>query len=66
MEGFIVTDFLEKYPEAIEEMKSWVNEGKIIYKEDIQEELENAPKTLQRLYTGKNKGKQLLKLGDPE
>ena len=66
MEGFIVTDFLEKYPEAIEEMKSWVNEGKIIYKEDIQEGLENAPKTLQRLYTGKNKGKQLLKLGDPE
>ena len=66
MEGFIVTDFAEKFPEAIEEMKSWVNEEKIIYEEDIQEKLENAPKTLQRLYTGMNKGKQLLKLGDPE
>ncbi|MDG2061336.1 MAG: NADP-dependent oxidoreductase [SAR86 cluster bacterium] len=66
MEGFIVTDYVEKFPEAIEEMKNWVDEGKIIYEEDIQEELENAPKTLQRLYTGMNKGKQLLKLGDPE
>ena len=66
MEGFIVSDFLKKFPDAIEEMKSWVNEGKIIYAEDIQLGLENAPKTLQRLYTGQNKGKQLLKLGDPD
>jgi hypothetical protein len=44
----------------------WESEGKIIYQEDIQEGIENAPETLLRLYTGKNKGKQLLKIADPE
>ena len=34
--------------------------------EGIQEGIENAPETLLRLYTGKNKGKQLLKISDPD
>ena len=66
MEGFIVLDYVSKFPEAVEELKGWVKEGKIVYKEDIQEGLENAPATLVRLYTGQNVGKQLLKVSDPE
>ena len=65
MEGFIVLDYMDKFPEAIGELMQWVQEGKIIYQEDIQEGIENAPDTLLRLYTGKNKGKQLLKIADP-
>ena len=66
MEGFIVLDYAPKFPKAIEEISGWVREGKIIYKEDIQEGLENAPSTLVRLYTGQNVGKQLLKISEPE
>mgnify|MGYP006241432087 FL=1 len=66
MEGFIVLDYMDKFPEAIGELMQWESEGKIIYQEDIQEGIENAPETLLRLYTGKNKGKQLLKIADPE
>ena len=40
-------------------------EEELIYREDIAEGLENAPSTLLRL-SGKNRGKQLLKLADPE
>jgi NADPH-dependent curcumin reductase CurA len=32
----------------------------------VQEGFDNIPATLQRLYTGQNKGKQLLKIADPE
>ena len=66
MEGFIVLDYMDRFPEAIGELMQWVQEGKIIYQEDIQEGIENAPDTLLRLYTGQNKGKQLLKIADPE
>ena len=66
MEGFIVLDYMDKFPEAIADLMKWVQEGKIIYQEDIQEGIENAPDTLLRLYTGKNQGKQLLKVADPD
>ena len=66
MEGFIVLDYASKFSEAVNDLIAWVNEGKIIYEEDIQEGLENAPATLLRLYTGKNIGKQLLRISDPE
>jgi NADPH-dependent curcumin reductase len=65
MEGFLVFHYASKYPEAIAEMSKWLAEGKIINKIDLAEGLENAPKTIIRLFTGANFGKQLLKLGNP-
>jgi NADPH-dependent curcumin reductase len=66
MEGFLVFHFLQRYPEAIAEMSKWYAEGKLKNKVDLQHGLENAPKTIIRLFTGANFGKQLLKLGDPQ
>jgi hypothetical protein len=66
MEGFIVLDYLDRFPEAISNLSNWVKEGKINYLEDIQEGIENAPDTLVRLFTGQNFGKQLLKISDPD
>jgi hypothetical protein len=48
--------------EAIQELSKWLMEGKIKHREDIQEGIENCPKTLNRLFTGENKGKQILKI----
>jgi NADPH-dependent curcumin reductase CurA len=39
--------------------------GKLQWREDIQEGFENIPATLERLYAGKNQGKQLLRLAEP-
>ena len=66
MEGFIVLDYAKEFPKAIKQLSEWVSEGKIIYQEDIAEGLENAPDALLRLYSGKNIGKQLLKIADKE
>tara|TARA_B100000963_G_scaffold74250_2_gene62400 strand:- start:829 stop:1836 length:1008 start_codon:yes stop_codon:yes gene_type:complete len=62
MQGFLVLDYLSKSEKALEEIATWVLEGNIQHREDIQEGIENCPQTLNRLFTGKNKGKQLLKI----
>ena len=51
---------LEASKEAIPDLLKWVGEGKLHWQADVQQGFENAPKTLQRLYTGANFGKQLL------
>ncbi len=65
MEGFIILDYAPRFQEAIAGLSKWVMEGKIKYQEDIQEGLENAPEAFLRIFTGKNLGKQLLKVNDP-
>ncbi|MBL08751.1 MAG: NADP-dependent oxidoreductase [Rhodobiaceae bacterium] len=65
MEGFIVIDYAERFPDAIIDLGRWVSEEKIVYREDIAEGLENCPETLGNLFKGKNLGKQLLKLANP-
>jgi len=65
MQGFIVLDYLDRAGEAIDALTGWVMNGEIAWREDIQEGFENIPATLQRLFTGENVGKQLLKLADP-
>lgn len=65
MEGFIVLDFMDRAGEAVESLSKWVREGKLQHEEDILEGLENAPAALVRLFEGKNRGKQLVKIADP-
>jgi NADPH-dependent curcumin reductase CurA len=65
MEGFLVFHFLRQFPEAIADLTKWYAEGKLKNQVDLQQGLENAPKTIIRLFTGANFGKQLLKLADP-
>ena len=66
MEGFLVFHFAQQYPQARAELAKWLAEGKIKNQIDLQRGLENAPKTIIRLFTGANFGKQLLTLGSPE
>ncbi len=63
MEGFIILDYAKRFPEAVGALLGWIKEGKLKYAEDIQEGIENAPETFERIFTGKNRGKQLLKVG---
>ena len=65
MEGFIVIDYAAKFGEAAQELTEWITSGKLVFQEDIQEGFENTPRTFLRLFEGKNVGKQLLKIADP-
>lgn len=65
IEGFIVLDYLPRALEALISLTHWVKQGKLVQAVDMQEGFDNIPKTLTRLFTGENKGKQLLKLAEP-
>jgi NADPH-dependent curcumin reductase CurA len=62
MEGFLVMDFQARYAEAQAELGRWLAEGKLHYREDVVEGLENAPKALLRLFDGSNTGKLMVKI----
>ena len=62
MEGFILSDYQGQFAWARERLAKWIRSGALRYKEDVQHGLENAPRTLGRLFKGENFGKQLLKL----
>jgi NADPH-dependent curcumin reductase len=64
MEGFIVSDFMKRAPEAVAALAGWVSSGQLVDRVDVQEGLEKAPATLRRLFRGENTGKQLLKVTD--
>ena len=65
MEGFIVLDYMPRAAEAIGDLLKWIGAGELKYQIDLQEGFDNIPDTLQRLFTGANLGKQLLKIADP-
>jgi len=65
MQAFLVIQYAHQFKEARAEMAKWLKEGKIKNQIDLAHGLENAPKTIIRLFTGANLGKQLLKIADP-
>ena len=60
-QGFLVPQFGAEFPEGIQQMAEWIKDGKITYREDILEGLENTPKAFIRMLKGVNKGKQLVR-----
>jgi NADPH-dependent curcumin reductase CurA len=64
--GFILFDHIANAPQAIADLSRWSAEGEIVVEEDIQEGFENTPATFLRLFEGRNLGKQLLRIADPE
>jgi NADPH-dependent curcumin reductase CurA len=62
VQGMIVFDWQERYPEANQALLELVAAGKLKYRESILEGLERAPKGLIGLLKGENFGKQLVKL----
>ena len=62
LQGFIVSDHLDRWPVALKELASLVREGKLKYRETVTEGLENAPRAFIGLLKGENLGKQIVKL----
>ena len=62
--GFIVFDFAKQQPEFLAEVAPLVREGKIKYREDVVDGLENAPRALIGLLRGENFGKVIVRVAD--
>jgi hypothetical protein len=62
IEGFIVSEHMEVWPEALKELATMVATGKLKYRETIADGLAAAPEAFLGLLKGRNFGKQLVKL----
>nr|WP_295084245.1 NADP-dependent oxidoreductase [uncultured Roseateles sp.] len=63
MQGFIIfDDYGHRYPEFAKDMGQWLAQGKIKFREDIVDGLENAPQAFIGLLEGKNFGKLIVRV----
>ncbi|MED4800149.1 NADP-dependent oxidoreductase [Bacillus atrophaeus] len=65
MQGFIVSDYSERFPEGAKQLAEWLKDGKLHYEETITEGFDKIPDAFLGLFQGKNKGKQLIKVSEP-
>lgn len=64
LRGFIYWDFADQRPVFEREVAGWIAEGRIHYREDVVEGLQNAPEAFIGMLEGRNFGKLLIKVGD--
>jgi NADPH-dependent curcumin reductase len=62
IEGFVVGEHMDVWPDALKELSTLVASGKLKPRESIAQGIESAPEALLGLLKGKNFGKQLVKL----
>jgi NADPH-dependent curcumin reductase CurA len=66
MQGFLVLDYIDRFPEAVLTLVQWVSDGRIKWRDHVVEGLEQAPHALNMLFTGENTGKLMVQVGpDP-
>ncbi len=62
LQGFVIFDHQHRYEEAVSRLADWVRAGKLRYREDILDGIEQAPGAIAGLYRGENLGKRLIRL----
>ncbi len=62
VEGFLVMDYAARREEGLRKLSEWVRSGKIKYRERIAEGIENAPRAFMEMLSGRNIGKQLVRV----
>ncbi|MCO5411377.1 NADP-dependent oxidoreductase [Ralstonia mojiangensis] len=62
IEGFIVSEHMDVWPEALRELGGFVAQGELKFRESVAQGLASAPEAFMGLLKGKNFGKQLVKL----
>jgi NADPH-dependent curcumin reductase CurA len=63
MEGIVVFDYADRYPEAVRDIAQWMAEGRFRSREDVVDGIDAFPEALLRLFDGANFGKLVLRVG---
>ncbi len=62
MQGFVILDHPEHAGVARPQLAEWIRQGRLHYREDVLEGIEQAPDAIAGLYRGENLGKRLIRL----
>jgi NADPH-dependent curcumin reductase CurA len=63
LQGFIVSDHDDRYPDFLAEVAPWVRDGELRYRETVVDGIENVPAAFAGLFRGDNVGKMLVRVG---
>jgi hypothetical protein len=63
LQGFIVSNHFDMMPAFIADMRRWIEEGKMKWRETIYDGIERAPEAFIGLFKGENMGKALVRVG---
>jgi NADPH-dependent curcumin reductase CurA len=64
LRGFIVSDHMDMAPDFLRDAAGWIREGRLRYREDIVDGLENAVSAFRGLFRGENFGKLLVRVSE--
>jgi NADPH-dependent curcumin reductase CurA len=64
LQGFLVIDYTHRFDEGLRRLGRWLADGRIRYREDVTEGLENAPGAFIGMLNGANRGKTLVKIAE--
>jgi len=62
MQGFIVSNYADTFPEAMKHLSAWLADDKLTYTETIVDGFDNIPSAFIDLFEGKNKGKMIVSI----
>jgi leukotriene B4 12-hydroxydehydrogenase/15-oxo-prostaglandin 13-reductase len=65
MKGFIVSDYLPRWPEGVQQLGEWYRQGKLQFEETITEGFDQIPTAFLGLFEGDNTGKAVVKVAEP-
>ena len=59
-----MSQFAPRYEDGLRQLSTWMKEKRLVYREDVVDGLEKAPRAFIGMLEGKNIGKQLVKVGE--
>jgi NADPH-dependent curcumin reductase CurA len=62
LEGLDVANYFNLLPEFHRDLSGWIHDGNLVWKESVEQGIENAPTAFLKLFKGENFGKMLVKL----
>ena len=62
MRGFLISDYTSRYAEGIHALATWVRRGDLVYREEMLIGIEQAPGSIELIYSGANLGKLIIRI----
>lgn len=66
LQGFLVPDFADQMPQALERMSEWDRQGLLAHREDVRGGFDALPDTFASLFNGSNNGTLIARIADEE
>lgn len=64
MEGFLASNYIAQFPQAMSRLAGWISEGRLHHREDIRVGMELLPLSLNALFDGSNEGTLIVQIAD--